>query len=117
MEEKQVPEFFKEMLYKQYDESTVQLILKGYNLKRKTTLRVNTLKTNREKIEEELRRNNIEFSKVLWNENALIIENATEKEIKELSFYKTGETITKRKYIRYVCCTWRKNYSDSSFSR
>lgn len=86
-----MPEFLKEMLYKQYDESTVQLILNGYNLKRKTTLRVNTLKASKEKIEEELHKNNIEFSKVLWNENAIVLENATEKEIKELSSYKTGE--------------------------
>ena len=44
--EKQVPEFFKEMLLKQYGEQLTNQILEGYSKQRVVTLRVNTIKYN-----------------------------------------------------------------------
>ncbi|MCI8309860.1 MAG: hypothetical protein HFJ45_06770 [Clostridia bacterium] len=91
MDEKQIPEFFREMLHEQYDEIIFQKILDGYKCNRKVTLRINTLKSNKESICEKLRENNIEFSNVSWNENALVIENANEIQIKKLDIYINGE--------------------------
>ena len=55
------------------------------------TLRVNTLKSNLEKIEKELINEGIEYERVSWNEEALIINNVREKEIQHLEIYEKGE--------------------------
>lgn len=90
MEEK-LPEFFIEELKKQYGNELASKIVKGYSCRRKVTLRVNKLKTSTEKVEEILKENNIEYSKVPWSRVALIIENSLEKNIEKLEIYKNGE--------------------------
>lgn len=90
MEEK-LPEFFIEELKNQYGEKFTSKIIEGYSCRRKVTLRVNKLKTSTEKVEEILKENNIEYSKVPWSRVALIIENSLEKNIEELEIYKNGE--------------------------
>jgi NOL1/NOP2/sun family putative RNA methylase len=89
--EKIVSEFLIEELNNQYDSKTVSKILEGYNAKRKVTLRINTLKSSKEKICEELKNAGIEYSFVPWSENAIIIENALEVDLKKLSIYENGE--------------------------
>lgn len=91
MEENKLPQFFIDMLNNQYGQDLTKQIIKGYSLKRVTTLRVNTLKANIEKIKQELLNFNIEFEDILWYKDALLIKNATEKEIQELEIYKNGE--------------------------
>lgn len=88
---KDVPEFLIEMLNKQYGEEVTSKILKGYSEKRMVTFRVNTLKTNIEKVEKVLKNNNIEFEKVSWSDFAYIVKNAKEDSLKELEIYKNGE--------------------------
>lgn len=90
MEEK-LPEFFIEELKNQYGEKLTSKIIEGYSYRRKVTLRVNKLKTSTEKVEEILKENNIEYSKVPWSRVALIIENSLEKNIEKLEIYKNGE--------------------------
>lgn len=90
MEEK-LPEFFIEELNKQYGNELTSKIVKGYSCRRNVTLRVNTIKTSVEKVEEILKENNIEYSKVSWSSEAIIIENSLEKDIEELEIYKNGE--------------------------
>ena len=84
-------EFLTNELIKQYGEETYNKIIEGYNQKRFTTLRVNTLKSKISYICSALSENNIEYEKVSWNNEALIIKNANEIDIKELEIYKNGE--------------------------
>lgn len=84
-------EFLTNELIKQYGEETYNKIIEGYNQKRFTTLRVNTLKAKVLYICSALSENNIEYEKVSWNNEALIIKNANEIDIKELELYKNGE--------------------------
>ncbi len=86
-----IPNFLEKMLEEQYGAEIKNKIIEGYSSNRKVTLRVNTLKSNLEKIEEVLNKNNIKFEKVSWYENAIIIENANEQEIQNLDIYKNGE--------------------------
>lgn len=89
--EKQVPEFLKEMLLKQYGESLTNKIIEGYSKQRLVTLRVNTIKTNKDKIKNELKEAGIECEDISWYEDGLIIKNVREDEIKKLDIYENGE--------------------------
>lgn len=83
-------EFIKNRLLKDYEESVVENILTGYKNKY-TTLRVNTLKSNLEEVKEILLKNSINYKSVSWYKDALIIENAKEKDIRALSIYEEGK--------------------------
>lgn len=92
MEENQyIPSFLVELLNRQYGEETAKKILDGYKVKRKTTLRINTLKTNADMVKKVLRKAEIDFKEVKWNENALILNNADENDIRSLSIYENGK--------------------------
>ena len=62
--ENKLPQFLIKELNKQYGEELSKKILSGYMEPRVVSLRVNTLKSNIEKVCEELSENNIEFEKV-----------------------------------------------------
>ncbi|MEI3356214.1 MAG: RsmB/NOP family class I SAM-dependent RNA methyltransferase [Clostridia bacterium] len=87
----EIPSFLKEKLKTQYREEITQKIIKGYMAKRKTTLRVNTLKTSSTNVIDILDKNNIKFKKVNWYNDAFIIENANESDIQKLDIYQNGE--------------------------
>lgn len=87
----ELPDFFINKLKNQYGDELTSKICEGYKVKRKVTLRVNTLKSSREKVKGELTKNNIKFEEVSWGQEALVINNATEKDIEELDIYKNGE--------------------------
>lgn len=89
--EKNLPNFFIELLKNQYEESIVNNILDGYNVKRKTTLRVNTIKTTVEDVKRKLQESKISFEEVPWSKEGLIIKNADENDIQKLSIYENGE--------------------------
>lgn len=86
-----VPVFLLEKLKKQYGEKITKVIENGYTNKRYVTIRANTLKTTSDKIREFLMLNKITYKNVSWSENALIIDNVTESEIRKLSIYMNGE--------------------------
>lgn len=86
-----IPEFLKEKLIKQYGEDITGKIIEGYSNRRKTTLRVNTIKSNIDEIKEVFQNEEIIFREVEWNENALIIENANEEKLKTLEIYENGK--------------------------
>lgn len=89
--EKNIPEFLYKMLSEQYKESIINKILEGYSTDRPVTLRVNTLKTNVEKVKQELKTNGLEYEEVEWSKEALIIKEAKEMDIGELEIYEKGE--------------------------
>lgn len=84
-------DFFKNMLINQYGENLADKIIAGLSVKRKTTLRVNTLKTDEVKIKNRLDELNIIYSEVSWSKNALIIENSDETILQNTDIYKNGE--------------------------
>ncbi len=86
-----IPDFLNIKLEVQYGLELKNNIIEGYSVNRKTTLRINTLKSNLNKVENELIKNNIKYHKVSWFENALVIENKSEQEIENMDIYKNGE--------------------------
>lgn len=87
----QIPDFFKEILLKQYNENISNQIIDGYSRQRLVTLRINTVKTNKEKIKQKLQESGIETEDVSWYEDGLVIKNVREEEIKKLDIYENGE--------------------------
>ena len=85
-----IPEFLLELLLKQYGKNTTKSILKGYSNNRPITLRANTLKTSINYIKNTLNTLNISFKNVPWYTDALILENTSEEQIKNLDIYKEG---------------------------
>ncbi|WP_168190035.1 hypothetical protein [Caloramator sp. E03] len=87
---KRLPNDFIERLYNQFSPITADRILSGMANTRYTTLRVNTLKYDRQSLMKDFRNLNIKFERVMWYEDAFIIKNANEKQISELDIYKKG---------------------------
>lgn len=87
---REIPTFLKDMLLQQYGEDITNKIIDGYKT-RNVSFRVNNLKSKKEKIEEELKKANIKYKNVNWYNDAFIIENVREDEIKNLSIYENGE--------------------------
>ena len=86
-----VPDFLIDMLEKQYGKDLKDRIIVGFGKNRKVSFRVNTLKTNVENVIKILSENNISYKKVSWCDEAFIIENVKEDEIRNLDIYKNGE--------------------------
>lgn len=82
-------EFLIKKLLKEYGEECFNQIIDGYKQKRLTTLRVNTNRTNLEKVIDILTQNDISFIKVDFYDNALIILS-NEQKISELDIFKGG---------------------------
>lgn len=83
--------FLEEKLEKQYGTKITKEIIEGYQTKRKTTLRINTIKSNIEEIKKELEKEKIEYETIKWSKEALIIKNEDEKTIQEMEIYKNGK--------------------------
>lgn len=86
-----IPFFLIEMLNEQYNGEIVKDILEGYKTKRKVTIRVNTIKTDIDTIKNELMSSNIEFKIVSWSNDALVLNDVTEKDLRNLEMYEKGE--------------------------
>lgn len=86
-----IPNFLDKLLIKQYGEELKNKIIDGYNIKRKTTLRVNTLKSNLQEIENNLKQNSIEYERVSWYKDALIIDDKSDIDIQSLNIYQDGK--------------------------
>ncbi len=86
-----LPDFFINKLKDEYGSDILLGITQGYSEERKTTLRVNTLKSNQNEIKEVLSKNNIKYSEVDWNNFALILDEVKEEEIRSLDIYKEGK--------------------------
>lgn len=85
-----LPEEFMNEIYENYSPHVVDNILVGIMSKRYTTLRVNTMKYNIQDLMKYFKEVNIKFERVLWYNDALVIKNATEKEIQKLDIYEKG---------------------------
>ncbi len=85
-----IPEFLIKRIKEEYGEELSKKIIGGYSKKRETTFRVNTIKTSKEHIEEELIKNKIQFERSNMIENGYIVKN-TDIKLEELEIYKNGE--------------------------
>lgn len=86
-----LPNFLEEKLKKQYSSEEIEKIINGYTSDRIMSLRINTIKTSKDKVENELKQNNIKFTEVSWYNEALIIENINENDIRKMNMYTNGE--------------------------
>lgn len=86
-----IPTFLIEMLNKQYGEEKANQILNGYQKERTVSIRVNTLKSDINRILDELSKEEIEYEKVPWYKDAVVIKNVKENLIQSLEIYKNGE--------------------------
>ena len=88
---KEIPDFLREKLVKQYGEEMTCKITQGYEKKRPVTLRVNTLKATVEAIKQQLTNADIAYEEVPWSKEALVIHGVREDAIRELPLYDNGE--------------------------
>lgn len=86
-----IPKFLYERLESSYEKDAINKIIEGYQKERPVTLRINTLKATKEEIHSCLEKECISYERVSWYEDALIIKNKKEDEIKNLSMYKEGK--------------------------
>ena len=84
-----LPEFLTEKLKEQYGDITG--IVDGYSRKRRTTLRVNTLKSSVEEVTEELNRAGIRFEPAPFSDIAYMLTDATEKDVMALPLFEEGK--------------------------
>ena len=86
-----IPEFLYHLLIEQYGENLTNTILEGYSQKRPLTLRANTLKSNIDDIKTVFENLHISYQEVSWYKEALILENISEEQIKNLEIYQNGK--------------------------
>lgn len=82
---------FRNLLLKDYDEETTNIILNEIKQPKKLSLRVNTLKSCREEIIKFFDDNNIIYIEVEWYKDAFIIENVHEQDIRNTEIYNQGK--------------------------
>ena len=87
---RKLPKAFVDKLYELFSPLTVDKILAGMCGERSTTLRANAIKSNIQEVMNILKQNGIKFDRVPWYVDALIIKNATEKQIQKLDIYENG---------------------------
>lgn len=84
----EVSKYLKDKLMDEYSNEYLKII-DGYSVNRKTTFRVNNLKSSYEEIKNVLDSNNISYSNISWYKDAFILESAFD--IRKLSIYLEGK--------------------------
>ena len=86
-----IPQFLNRFLERDYGKVLAEEILRGYSVRRPVTLRVNTLKTDGQRVVSALAEVGIGVRRVSWYDHALIADGADEETLRRLSLYKKGE--------------------------
>ena len=86
-----IPAFLRDKLTRQYGEETAQRIFSGYSARRRTTLRVNTLKSDAKSVRAQLEAAGIACEGVPWSGDALMLGCAQEEAVTALPLYARGE--------------------------
>lgn len=89
--ENKIPQFLIKKLEAQYGKYITLKILGGFSKNRKTTFRVNTLKSSYGEIEKVLKNNNYVIRKCEEIENGVIIEKIGDTPLSNLDIYKDGK--------------------------
>lgn len=86
-----MPQFLQQALEKQYGAEAAEQIAAGMAQERRTSLRVNTLKSNAEAVAQTLTNVGIAYEKAPFSADAFLLEAGKEKEIWALPMYENGE--------------------------
>ena len=86
-----LPEYLRQSLCRQYGDEAAEQIAQGMAEKRRTSLRVNTLKSDAKTVAEQLTQAGIAFEKAPFSEDAFLLTEAREKDIWALPMYEKGE--------------------------
>ena len=86
-----LPDYLQQSLRKQYGDELAEQIAQGMAEKRRTSLRVNTLKSDAGTVAEQLTAAGIAFEKAPFSEDAFLLTEAREKDIWALPMYEKGE--------------------------
>lgn len=89
--ERVIPEFLINKIKEQYNEEEVNLILEGLKKEKKTTFRINRIKSSSQEIERVLSNNNINFSRGDFFADSFILEENSEDILRSLDIYKEGK--------------------------
>lgn len=91
MEEGNSLNFLQDILENEYGKDLKNTIIDGYKTKRATTFRANTLKTNSKIVEKYLNDHIMKYKKVRWNDDAFILIDNNENDVRSLDIYEKGE--------------------------
>ncbi len=86
-----IPSYLAQLIIAQYGEETAERIAQGFECRRKTTLRANTIKSDAATVRAALNAVGIGTQDVAWSKDAMILENAREDAVTPLSIYENGE--------------------------
>lgn len=86
-----LPQFLPGLLKEQYGAKLAETIIQGFSVRRKVTLRANTLKASVDEVCAALNAAGILFRTVPWYPDALILEDADENAVRALSLYDEGK--------------------------
>lgn len=91
MEEGNSLNFLQDILENEYGKDLKNTIIDGYKTKRATTFRANTLKTNSKIVEKYLNDYTMKYKKVRWSDDAFILIDNNENDVRSLDIYEKGE--------------------------
>lgn len=86
-----IPAFLRDMLVKQYGEAVTEQIYEGFSAARRTTLRVNTIKTDAAAVGAALDEAGIAYEAAPWSADALILPHGSEEAVQALPLYERGD--------------------------
>lgn len=86
-----LPKDLLDNFYTIYSPHVVDIILKSFGARRKTTFRNNCLKTREGDVINELRERGIKLSRCSWYNCGFIVKNCHENEITDLKCYEEGK--------------------------
>ncbi len=89
--EETLPENLINKIINQYGEELSNKIFNAYCFKKNVSLRVNSLKSNKEEVIKFFEDNKIEYEQVTWYEDAFILKNVSESELEKTVFYEEGK--------------------------
>jgi len=86
-----LPEELLANFYSIYSPGVVDGVLRAMEAKRKTTLRINTIKASEKDILQELTENRIKFAKCNWYNEGIIVKEGNERQLSDLNCYSEGK--------------------------
>ena len=90
MKGKQLPEKFLERLTEMFGVSLFREIEKTF-VERRTTFRINTIKSKKEEVIEVLNQNGFKIRQVTWYKDAFVLLNKSKRELTDLDIYNEGK--------------------------
>lgn len=86
-----MPEELRSKILDYYGEDNLKDIEEAFNATKKTTLRINKIKSSYDEICEALKDNDISYSNVSWSDFSLVLDEDMEEKVKSLSIYSDGK--------------------------